>query len=277
MTIKRKNAAINFLRDYSNFGSWGNFSIASLILENYQKSEEDWPKKLLALKMAQEFASSIENLGAICVSIKHRNENAGIIFNLLSYDTFYEGAPSTRIRDFFYRMKRGNQFFKELGFPSPEEFDDMGLDLHKFGTQEYWKHPDYPLLDNEGEENNWESYYQIQYWIESAADNFLRDKGSLYKSYAKLKHGFMTVENGKSLSFKGPDISNDSAYVIRSFPSKYIDGNFSASIGLTKFPISNIEELFSAIWFLGSVSRTLCLLSAEMIEMGIISSNDDIV
>ncbi len=76
---------IEFLRDYASFGSRGHLLLVQAIEEKMRAVDDANAKKLLTVKIYQEFMSALEDLGALCIAIRHRDEGMGLVYNYLTY------------------------------------------------------------------------------------------------------------------------------------------------------------------------------------------------
>ena len=84
-----KEVATKFLRNYHEFGSRAHpITVASLsaTIEETANAEDC---KLLAVKIFSEFMAALEDLGAMSIAIRHRDEGVGLVYSFLTY-----GSPT---------------------------------------------------------------------------------------------------------------------------------------------------------------------------------------
>ena len=113
--------AIRFLRDYEEFGSLGHLYAADAMLAVIQAANNSDKKKLLAAKIYSEYMAALEDLGALCIAVRHRDEGVGIIYNYLTYEIKKKSAPPTSVEEIYGLVKNGGGLKTALRLPLLDE------------------------------------------------------------------------------------------------------------------------------------------------------------
>src|SRR5258706_9086560 len=116
-----KQVAINFLRDYNEFGSRGHLLAVSAIKQSFSTLTDDDNKKILAVKAFGEFVSALEDLGAICIAVRHRDDGVGIVYAFLTYQSPKPFAPKTSLKKIFQLCQARNGLVDALHLPTLEK------------------------------------------------------------------------------------------------------------------------------------------------------------
>lgn len=250
-----KKVAVNFLRDYNEFGSRGHLLAVNAIRQNFSTQTDDDDKKVLAVKAFGEFVSALEDLGAICIAVRHRDDGLGIVYSFLTYQSQKPLAPKTKLKEVFQLCQSGNGLVDALHLPTLEQILAGMPELQSTSASSLYK--------------------QANTFLSQAASAYLSENGATIRAYNKTKHGFVVVKNRNTFQSNPPQSSPDTAWIV--------DVNLDYDV--TKSSDQNVIELFAvktdvvgAIFDRVSTIRgaimTICELTAILLERGIITSAD---
>ncbi len=100
---------VRFLDHYQEFGSRGHLTAAQAMAAAIESTDDLPQRKLLAAKVYGELAAAIEDLSALCIAIRHRNDEAGLIYAYLTYGQQRNHyAPQTGLRQVFELLQHGD-------------------------------------------------------------------------------------------------------------------------------------------------------------------------
>lgn len=251
-----KKVAISFLRDYNEFGSRSHLLTANAIKNAIDSSADADDKKVLAVKAYSEFISALEDLGAICIAVRHRDDGRGIVYAFLTYgQTRNRFAPKTSLREIFRLCQSGNGLSEALLLPPLEAILSLESDLRPTIL---------PTL-----------YQQANVFLSQAGSAYLHENGAFVRAYNKTKHGFVVVKDRHVLQLGAPETQDGAAWIIGENPA----------YDPSKPDLTNIVELFSVridvvpsiadrIMTIRGAIMTICELTAVLLERGIITSTD---
>jgi hypothetical protein len=77
--VNHDSVIVRFLDHYKEYGSMGHLLAAQALRDTILSAREPAKRKLLAVKIYAEFMAAIEDLGALCVAIRHREGTTGLI------------------------------------------------------------------------------------------------------------------------------------------------------------------------------------------------------
>lgn len=196
---------IHFLRDYADFGSLGHLLTINALQDKISTSENIDTKKVLNVKIYQEFMAALEDLGALCIAIRHRDDGLGLIYNYLTYGQQpRKGKPSppeTSLKAIYKFLAKGDGLTSALLLPSLNDIVKAFPALSKTIL---------PSL-----------YQELDILLTQAGKLYLVEDESLIQAYNKTKHGFVVLsdeyvaqlDKNASLSHEGCWIMADnSAY-----------------------------------------------------------------
>jgi hypothetical protein len=122
-------------------------------------------QKILMAKLAAEFVSSLEDLGALAWAIRKRRER-GALQQYVAYDTDH-------VRAFYHCVQQGMDVHRLLSIPTSEQIAGrISVD-----EQREYAHALDVLADR----------------LSSAAESYLEKQPNVIKAYHKLKHGFAVI------------------------------------------------------------------------------------
>ncbi len=101
---------LKFLFDYTEFGCKAHFLAASSLYSSFLSSEDMDYKKILAVKIFSEFMSLLEDIGALAIAIRHRDDGVGILYSFLTYGNNSTYSPPTTISKIYQLLISGNEF-----------------------------------------------------------------------------------------------------------------------------------------------------------------------
>lgn len=251
---KDNSITLRFLRDYQGFASRGHLVTASALRERMHTSDEADERKLLAVRVYAEFIAALEDLGALCIAIRHRNDDMGLVYGYLTYgQTRNAHAPKTSLREIFKLISTGNVLAVTLCLPTIKDISQAAPELMETAL---------PQL-----------YAETNMILNQVGKTYLHDNGTLVRIYNKTKHGFVVIsddhvfdpKHGTGSVLDGTWIVvNNPNYLPHQDPEDRMVELFLAEESQVDLLIDRITEVRGAV-------RTLCELTALLIERGIIS------
>ena len=154
-------------------------------------------KKLFAVKIFSEFMSLLEDIGALAIAIRHRDDGLGLIYSFLTYGVNDKYSPSTTIPDIYHLLSSGNGLTDALFLPVFQENEIITF----FGA---------PL-------NASQLYKETNISLIQASKVYLTDEKSLVRAYNKTKHGFI-VTSHRNIFQSIQEVKNNSAWIIGKNP-----------------------------------------------------------
>lgn len=249
--------AIKFLRNYHEFGSRVHLLTATILSETIEKATDTNDQKLLAIKVFSEFISALENLGAMCIAIRHRDEGLGFVYSFLTYGmTKDKSAPPTTLRQMFEMLKSADGLVNGLRLPPLEEI----FKTHRLSSQE-----DIPTM-----------YRETNIALSQAAATYLAQDQAAVRAYNKTKHGFVVVSDFHTFSPAPPKVMNDTAWIAARNPD-YDPSSRAGSSVVELFPIHlyNVKHILDRIPVIRGALMFTTELAAVLLENGLISSADE--
>jgi hypothetical protein len=250
-----KKVPISFLRDYNEFGSRSHLLAVSAIKQALTTTVDDDDKKILAVKAFGEFVSALEDLGAICIAVRHRDDGLGIVYGFLTYGTQKPFAPKTSLKKTFQLCQAGNGMVDALCLPTLEKILSSVPELSSTIA---------PTL-----------YQEANTYLSHVASVFLKEDGAIIRAYNKTKHGFVVVKNRNTLQADPPQSLSDTSWIV-DVNSKYDGSKPSAATVVELFAVKAnvVEAIFERVVAIRGAIMTICELTATLLEQEIITSAD---
>ncbi|MEW6241639.1 MAG: hypothetical protein AB1564_12595 [Chloroflexota bacterium] len=250
---------LDFLDNYKGFGSLGHLCIANALAERISFSSDPKERSLLAVKMYSELISALEDLGALCIAIRHREEGLGIVYNYLSYGQSHNPhSPKTSTRKMFELCNVDSRVLvTALNLPALEDV------VRSFPAESKTFSQLYSVLNQ---------------FLPYAANLYLykdRQVDVVMRAYNKMKHGFVVVDNA---AFINPDVispSDDACWILLDNSEHQSKGDPIVDLVLVEPKIVGLSlERIKGVY--GAVV-SLCILIKELIGRGLIHSADDLL
>lgn len=250
--VRNNSVTLSFLRDYQGFGSRGHFITANALRERILASNDTDERKLLAVRVFGEFIAALEDLGGLCIAIRHRDEDSGLIYGYLTYGPT-KNAPKTSLEKLFELMMNENALTSVLRLPSLNEILQADPELTK------------TLLP--------QLYAETKTILAQVSRLYLYDSKVFVRIYNKTKHGFVVISDERIFD---PNQENNSvanvAWVVAVNPDYKPNQNskhqmvelFLAEESQINLFVDRIAEIRGAV-------RVLCELTALLIEQGLIT------
>lgn len=247
--------AINFLRDYSEFGSRSHLLAVNAIKQSFPLLTDIDDKKILAVKAFEEFISGIEDLGAICIAVRHRDEGLGIVYAFLTYQSRKPFAPKTSLKTIFQLCQAGNGLVDALHLPTLETVLAGMPELRTTLAPTF--------------------YTEANKLLAEAASVYLQEDSAFIRAYNKTKHGFVVVKNCNTFLVNSPFILQDTSWIVDVNP-EYDASKPSTAKVVELFEVKTdlISAIFARLAPIRGAIITICELTAMLLERGIITSAD---
>jgi hypothetical protein len=246
-----KKIAISFLRDYNEFGSRSHLLAVNAIKQSIPTLTDDDDKKILAVKAFGEFVSALEDLGAICIAVGHRDDGQGIVYSFLTYETRKRFAPPTSLKKTFQLCQAGNGLVDALHLPTVEKILSSMPELSPTIA---------PSL-----------YHQANILLAQAASVYLTEDDATIRAYNKTKHGFVVVKDCSTFKTNAPQSLPDTSWIVDVNP--LYDGS-NQVVELFAVKTNVIEAIIERVATIRGAIMTICELTAILLEQGIITSAD---
>ncbi len=247
--------AIKFLRNYHEFGSRVHLLTATVLSKAIEKATDTDDQKLLAIKVFSEFMSALENLGAMCIAIRHRDEELGIVYSFLTYGmTKDKSAPPTTLRQIFEILKSGDGLVSGLHLPPLEEV----FKTHRLSSQE-------DILT---------MYRETNIVLSQAAAMYLAENQALVRAYNKTKHGFVVVSDFHTFGPASPKVMNDTAWIAARNPDYDSSSHTGSPVELFPVHLYDAKQILNRIPVIRGALMFITELAAVLLENGLISSAD---
>src|SRR5271157_3582417 len=250
-----KKVSISFLRDYHEFGSRGHFLTVNALKTAMLAADDLDDKKVLAIKAYEEFVSALEDLGAICIAVRHRDDAPGLIYAFLSYETRTKFAPKTSLNQVFTFCQNGDGLTSGLRLPTLSEVLAGAPSL---------KDSILPTFYNE-----------VNVFLAKAAFAYLQLDGALIRAYNKMKHGFIVIKDRHALQAEPPLYSPNTAWIVAK-NSSYNPANSGSTNVVELFAVKtdNVDAIVDQVTTIRGTTMTICELTAILLEHGVITSAD---
>jgi len=234
------SVVIRFLDHYRKFGSGGHSWTAQVLKAAIDQAPSPARKKLLAVKVYAEFMSAIEDLGALCIAIRHRDDRNGLIYAYLTCGQRGNPyAPDTSLRDIFELMQPGLGFASALKVPSLQELLEDNPALNES-----------PVL-------------------------YLFDARGLVRAYNKTKHGFVVVEDSNIFQSDTPDIAESTVWIVVDNPDFTRDSaTISSPVELYEIRLGDIDPMIDRIATIHGAVVGLCELVNYFLDRRLVSAAD---
>jgi len=250
-----KEVAINFLRDYNEFGSRSHLLIVNALKQSFSTLTDDDDKKILAVKAFGEFVSALEDLGAICIAVGHRDNGLGIVYSFLTYQSQKPFAPKTSLKKIFQLCQARNGLVDALHLPTLEKILASMPELRSTIA---------PTI-----------YIEANTLLSQAASVYLKEDSAIIRAYNKTKHGFVVVKNRNTFQANPPHSLPDMSWIVDVNP-EYDASEPSAAKVVELFAVKTdvIEAIVERVVTIRGAIMTICELTAILLERGVITSAD---
>jgi len=250
-----RQVAINFLRDYNEFGSRSHLLTVDAIKQSFSTLTDDDDKKILAVKAFGEFVSALEDLGAICIAVSHRDDGLGIVYSFLTYQSQKPFAPKVKIKQIFQLCQAGNGLVDALHLPTLENILAKMPELRSTIA---------PTL-----------YTEANTLLRQAASVYLKEDNAIIRAYNKTKHGFVVVKNRNTFQSNPPHSLPDMAWIVDVNP-EYDASNPGVARVIELFAVKTdvVGAIFDRVVTIRGAIMTICELTTILLERGIITSAD---
>ncbi len=247
--------AIKFLRNYHEFGSRVHLLAVTVLSEAIEKATDTADQKLLAIKVFSEFMSALEDLGAMSIAIRHRDEGMGLVYSFLTYGMAKDkSAPPTTLRQIYEILKSGDGLVSGLRLPPLEEI----FKTHRLSSQE-----DIPTM-----------YRETNIALSQAAATYLAQDHALVRAYNKTKHGFVVVSDFHTFGPASPKVMNDTAWIAARNPDYDSNPAGSSVVELFAVHLYDVRPILDRIPVIRGALMFMTELAAVLLENGLISSAD---
>lgn len=249
------SVAVRFLRDYQGFGSRGHLLAASSVSSSLASAQDSDTRKLLAVKLFAEFMAALENLGGLCIAVRHRDEGAGIVYSFLTYGTSAPLAPPTTLSAIYNLVRDGDGLSVGLGLPSLAEI---------ISAHQQFSESTLPTMYNEA-----------NILLSQAANVYLIDDRALVRAYNKTKHGFVVVNDQHIFQPDPPSVDPNIAWIAAKNPS--YDPRNPELVPVVELFAVRLDQVRATLDRLPSIRgalRVIAELTAELLELQIITCAD---
>lgn len=254
-----KQVALRFLRNYAHFGSRGHLIAARAIQEKFLVTSDLDDKKVLAAKIYGEFIAAMENLAALCIAIRHRDDSVGLVYNYLTYGQPRKpGSPKTTLRQIYNLALPGNGLEAALRLPALTEIIRSASELANTNV---------PQLYNE-----------VNILLAQAANAYLLHNSAFVRAYNKTKHGFVVVSDGHIFQPDPAQILPDACWIVGDNPEYNPDKRAEGPTPVVEIfmvQFKDVDPMVERIGVFRGAVVTLCELTALLLERDIITSADD--
>lgn len=237
--------AIKFLRDYHEFGSRSHLLTALALKTAIDSNLDDDDKKVLAVKLFAEYISALEDLGAMCIAIRHRDEDMGLVYSFLTY-------RPTNVEMFkFFQSDDG--LTTGLRLPSLNDIISADPSLLKIRFQDL--------------------YHEANDELKLAADTYLKNNYALVRAYNKTKHGFVVV-NDRHTFQDDPKLIQQGVAWVAAKKLHYNPETDSTFIELFSLSLESSQSFFDHIVKTRAAVMVITEIAATLLEKGVITSAD---
>jgi hypothetical protein len=254
--VNNSSMILRFLDDYVYFGSFGHLLTAQTLLSAIQSTTDVRNQKLLAVKVYSEFGGAIEDLVAMCIAIRHRDDPNGLIYAYLTYGQSQRRnplAPSTQVREMLRHFEAKDGLVTGLQLPSLEQI--LASD---------------PSLGNSTLPP---CYQEVNNLLAKVAEMYFTDDEALVRVYNKTKHGFVVVEDVNLLFGKLPDIRKDQTWIIGDNPNfRGEQTPNDCPIERTEIRLYDVAPLIDRIATIRSAVFATCQIVIYLLRRGLITA-----
>jgi len=248
--------AIKFLRNYHEFGSRAHLVTARLLTREIEATLDPEERKLLAVKVFSEFMASLEDLGAISIAIRHRDEGVGLVYSYLTYSLRSEKlSPPTTLPRIFELLASGDGLVNGLRLPLLTEILKA---LPAFeGTL-------IPTM-----------YREANIALAQAAAVYLAQDKALVRAYNKTKHGFVVVSDQHCFQPDPPKTETESSWIVAKNPD--YDPSHPAGIPVVELFAVRLKDVRNTLDRMPVIRGALMFiteLTAVLLELNLITSAD---
>lgn len=251
----QESVIVRFLDNYRTYGSFGHLWAAQSFQEAIGTADDIKRRQLLTVKIYGEFVSAIEDLGALCVAIKHRNDELGLIYAYLTYGQGRNpNAPKTRLPEILRLMEDGDGLTSALALPSLADILSRN-----------------PALSNTILPD---LYQQTNTVLAVASKSYSASDGLLVRAYNKVKHGFVVVDD-LSLFGDHPEPSEkNETWIIVDNPvfSKKNPPEDSTLLEPVAVDLADIGPMVDRIATIRGAVEVLCRLVIHLLQEGAINA-----
>lgn len=248
--------AIDFLEDYAQFGSRGHLLTALALQAAIRGSNDEDVKRILSVKVYAEFIAALEDLAAICIAAREREEGVGLVYAYLKYGTRGRYSPNTTIREMFQQLKSKGHFLARLNLPTVQELQKSAPDL--------WSSPASQLIK------------ELDKLLPMAANAYLHQEGAFVRAYNKTKHGFVVVKDQHTFQPEETKIVSETAWIVSDNPDYHPDNAPDLPVvELFSVELKNVDAMVERMQAVRGAVVSICLLISQLLERGLISSADN--
>lgn len=248
---------LNFLNEYGQFGAKGHLAAAEALMHRIRASRDDDERRLLAVKIYAEFIAAMEDIGALCIAIRHRQDSAGLVYAYLTYGQVRRpGSPATKLNKLFEAALDGN------GLANALELPDLST---VFRNVPSIKHFPTPSL-----------YEEANKVLAMVAKAYLHDNGAYVRAYNKTKHGFVVVKDEHMFQPDPPHIDPEIAWIVAENPNYHPREKVDQPVvELYSVNIKDVVAMVDRIRLISSLASLICHITKILLSNDIIQSNDD--
>ena len=224
--------------------------------EKIRTSQDEDERRLLAVKIYGELMASMEDLGALCIAVRHRLDGVGLVHAYLTYETRRPSAPVTTLKDIYRRAAKGNALVSSLRLPPLDDILQKIPDLS--GT----------ILP--------ELYREANHLLAAVARAYLYDQSAFVRGYNKTKHGFPVVKDKHLFQPDPPLIVPETAWIVSENPSYHPDKRLeSPVVELYEVELGHVDGMVELIATIRGAVAVICRLTENLLERSLISTADD--
>ena len=249
------SVAVRFLRDYQGFGSRGHLLAVESLSESIRSTRDDDARKLLAVKVFAELMAALENLGALCIAVRHRDDSVGLVYSFLTYESREKMAPPTKVREMYDLVRGGDGLTRGLKLPSLADI---------IAAHEKFAESTLPKL-----------YSEANILLSQAANVYLVDERSLVRAYNKTKHGFVVVNDHHLFQPDPPAVDPSTAWIAAKNPSYDPQSpELTPVVELYSVKLDDVHLTVERLPSIRGAIRVIAELTAELLDLGVITCAD---
>lgn len=197
---KASEVLFGFLDNYINFGSMNRLASFSANHQAYKTIADTKLRSIYIAKMFEQFVANLEDLFGACIAIRHREDDMGFIYSFLTYDSSFKNSPSTRSADLATEIESGIELPDLLRLPCldqlKQKLNTEELEVFAEIVEYHQEHLTRREVHIKSDLSFVEYLYKdVHGVLENAVKNISTEGRLLWKSYSKLKHGFMVVDD----------------------------------------------------------------------------------
>jgi hypothetical protein len=259
------NPAIVFLDHHAAYGGRSHLETALALSIALDTIIDDDVKTMLAVKVYAEFISSLEDFGALCVAVHHRESIQGIIRSYLRYDQHrVKPAPSICVSGIFKLALPPDRIQTALRLP---QLADVLAQTPK------------AIHDNVIR-----AYQETDRLLLEVAKTYLFDGQAYIRAYNKAKHGFVVDRDTRWLHPDGSAISPGETWIIAERASERDSGPSTPqsstppvrqpSLELLSVKVTDVRPLILRINTVGTAVVVVCELVTTLLRHGVLHCTD---